>query len=500
MLRSSAFAAALLFAATIASAQSLGTFRWQTQPYCNVLTLTVTQQGGLYKLDGFDDQCGAATKAPVSGTAVPNADGTLQFGLSIVTSPGGAAAHIAVPINVATLGGPWKDAAGNGGTFAFNARTGGNPRPLPVGTPAIPPAIALRTDGGFVATGAEDVGTIPASGPGARSMWYPGKGAFRAGVVDAAQWDNGNIGYYSTAFGLDSQASGQASVAMGQSAVASGSASVALGIGTEASRAAAVALGQSTKASGDWGLAAGFGSRAGGAASTAIGMGAIADGAFSVALGGGNMPGMAVQAIGANSVALGTGLDATGPSSVVLGSRASTTLGGRGSFVFGDDSTTNTIQAFSANEFKVRAAGGTSIFSNSTLTTGVRLPTGASAWSSLSDVNSKEHFRDLDDDDVLAKIARMPVREWNYKAQHAGIRHVGPTAQDFHSAFGLGEDPLRISTIDADGIALRAIQALEARTRSMVVANESLARENRQLKASLEAVQARLAAMEPRPR
>ena len=61
----------------------------------------------------------------------------------------------------------------------------------------------------------------------------------------------------------------------------------------------------------------------------------------------------------------------------------------------------------------------------------------------------------------------MPIREWNYKAQDAAVRHVGPTAQDFHAAFGLGEDPLRISTIDADGIALAAVQALEARMRAL---------------------------------
>ena len=59
----------------------------------------------------------------------------------------------------------------------------------------------------------------------------------------------------------------------------------------------------------------------------------------------------------------------------------------------------------------------------------------------------------------------MSIREWNYKAQHATIRHVGPTAQDFHAAFGLGEDPLRISTIDADGIALAGRERPGARER-----------------------------------
>jgi hypothetical protein len=74
------------------------------------------------------------------------------------------------------------------------------------------------------------------------------------------------------------------------------------------------------------------------------------------------------------------------------------------------------------------------------------------------------------------------IREWNYKAQAAGIRHVGPTAQDFHAAFGLGEDPLRISTIDADGIALAAVQALT--------------RENDTLRAALAALLARVERLE----
>ena len=83
--------------------------------------------------------------------------------------------------------------------------------------------------------------------------------------------------------------------------------------------------------------------------------------------------------------------------------------------------------------------GGHDLQSNYVLSSGVRLAPNASAWSSLSDVNSKEHFRNLNGADVLAKIAEMPIREWNYKAQDAAVRHVGPTAQDFHAAFGLGE-------------------------------------------------------------
>jgi hypothetical protein len=54
----------------------------------------------------------------------------------------------------------------------------------------------------------------------------------------------------------------------------------------------------------------------------------------------------------------------------------------------------------------------------------------------------------------------IPVTTWHYKAQAQSIRHLGPVAQDFRAAFGLGEDDKHISTVDADGVALAAIQAL----------------------------------------
>ena len=94
----------------------------------------------------------------------------------------------------------------------------------------------------------------------------------------------------------------------------------------------------------------------------------------------------------------------------------------------------------------------------------------------LSDVRTKHRFRTLDGAETLARIAGMPVTEWSYKAQDPGIRHIGPTAQDFHAAFGLGEDPLRIGTLDADGVALAGVQALEARTRALQAQVDALMR------------------------
>ena len=114
-----------------ADAQPLGTFRWQLQPYCNRVELAVTQVGGQYRVEGIDDQCGARQKAPVTGLVTPNPDGTLGFGLAIVTVPGGVPVHVDARITLAALGGTWTDSAGHTGTFAFNANTGGDPRPAP---------------------------------------------------------------------------------------------------------------------------------------------------------------------------------------------------------------------------------------------------------------------------------------------------------------------------------------------------------------------------------
>jgi hypothetical protein len=115
-----------------ASAQPLGTFRWQLQPYCNLITLTVVQQGGQYQLDGNDDQCGAEVKASVVGLAFQNPSGSIGFGMTIVTAPGGTPVHVDATISIATLGGTWRDSMGHNGTFVFTpgAAVSGSPRPV----------------------------------------------------------------------------------------------------------------------------------------------------------------------------------------------------------------------------------------------------------------------------------------------------------------------------------------------------------------------------------
>jgi hypothetical protein len=121
--------ALLALSATYADAQPMGTFSWQLQPFCNVITVNVVQTGSVYTLDGFDNQCGAPQRALVVGTATLNPDGSVGFGLHLVTSPRVASVGIEARISLGTLSGTWQDSAGNSGAFAFGQSTGGSARP-----------------------------------------------------------------------------------------------------------------------------------------------------------------------------------------------------------------------------------------------------------------------------------------------------------------------------------------------------------------------------------
>src|SRR5262245_7645952 len=121
-------------------AQALGTFSWQLQPYCNVVMLNVHQEGALYRLQGIDDQCGAGPHASVTGLAFPNPDGSIGFGLTIVTVPGGRSLHVDATITLDTLGGTWRDSEKQTGAFVYTPGpgAGGSPRPTPSATAGPP--------------------------------------------------------------------------------------------------------------------------------------------------------------------------------------------------------------------------------------------------------------------------------------------------------------------------------------------------------------------------
>lgn len=78
----------------------------------------------------------------------------------------------------------------------------------------------------------------------------------------------------------------------------------------------------------------------------------------------------------------------------------------------------------------------------------------------VSDRTLKQDFATVDPRHVLARLASIPVQTWSYKSQGSAVRHMGPMAQDFAAAFGMGEDDRRIDMVDANGVSIAAIQAL----------------------------------------
>jgi hypothetical protein len=293
-------------------------------------------------------------------------------------------------------------------------------------------------DGGLVARGQIGLGVIPESGAGWRMMWYPSKVAFRAGYADAGgQFDEANIGYYSWAGGALSQAPGNYAFAMGNQNNAEAQCSVAMGSGNtvfgsgSSFATCGIAMGLNNDVMDQAGVALGQNNTSDGDAAIAIGYTAVANADYSLA----------------------------------FGYRASTN-GHTGARVFSDASTTATLEASANNQFLVRAAGGYRLRTNATLTTGCDLPAGSGVFSCASDRNLKERFEPVDGEDLLRRLAAMPIERWSYKSE-PGVRHLGPVAQDFKAAFGLGVDDVSIGHLDEAGVSLRAIQALEARTRDL---------------------------------
>ncbi|MCW5885987.1 MAG: hypothetical protein KIT33_13535, partial [Candidatus Kapabacteria bacterium] len=115
-------------------------------------------------------------------------------------------------------------------------------------------------------------GDPPTSGEGTRMMWYPDKGAFRAGGVTGTQWNKDNIGNYSVAMGYNTNASGNHSTALGFNTTSSGHYSTSLGASTTASGNYSTAMGINVIASGFYSTALGFGVSSPSAYETAIGV------------------------------------------------------------------------------------------------------------------------------------------------------------------------------------------------------------------------------------
>jgi len=256
-------------------------------------------------------------------------------------------------------------------------------------------------------------------------------------------------------------------------------------VNTASGEAATVGGGSDNEASRDAAtVAGGYGNRASGSRAT-VGGGSTntADGYRATVAGGLNNTASGAYA----TVPGGDDNDARGDHSFAAGHAANADHDG--SFVWSD---TFSVGATSQrnNQFLVQAYGGSRFGDGSTLwvemcyakpintSTGAYLSTGG-VWTDSSDRRLKENFAPVDGQEVLERVARLPVTTWNYSAEDPSIRHMGPVAQDFYAAFGLGADDKHLASLDTNGVALAAIQGLHAQ-------NEDLAAENAELRARVD--------------
>ncbi len=112
----------------------------------------------------------------------------------------------------------------------------------------------------------------------------------------------------------------------------------------------------------------------------------------------------------------------------------------------------------------------------------------AKSFTPSSDRHRKENFEPICPQEMLAKVAALPITRWNFKGD-AATPHVGPMAQDFHAAFGLGANDTTIATVDADGVALAAIQGLNQKLEQKETEITELKRYNQSLEQRLAALE-----------
>lgn len=89
-----------------------------------------------------------------------------------------------------------------------------------------------------------------------------------------------------------------------------------------------------------------------------------------------------------------------------------------------------------------------------------RGPAGAAGLASEAIPGTVHHGEPVNGFGVLEAALALPVSTWRYHWDPAHLRHLGPMAQDWWDAFGVGEDNKRICCTDTNGVAIVCIQAL----------------------------------------
>jgi hypothetical protein len=116
-----------------------------------------------------------------------------------------------------------------------------------------------------------------------------------------------------------------------------------------------------------------------------------------------------------------------------------------------------------------------------------------------SDRTTKTDIFGVEPAAILAKVDSLPISTWRYQGDDATVHHLGPMAQDFAAAFGLGPDDRHIAPLDAAGVSLAAVQALHRELGEKQAALTDLARRNAELEKRLADLEARVATLAPAP-
>jgi hypothetical protein len=102
----------------------------------------------------------------------------------------------------------------------------------------------------------------------------------------------------------------------------------------------------------------------------------------------------------------------------------------------------------------------------------------------------KDDFELIDPRAILDGVVAMRISSWRYRDEVGRARHLGPTAEDFREAFGLGDSSADIGLVDGQGVALAAIQGLNAKLEAERAAKDA---EIAALRAELAAIRSVLA-------
>jgi len=350
-----------------------------------------------------------------------------------------------------------------------------------VGTENPTSDLHLVGNNGVLFEGEIGVGTIPIEGEGTRMMWYPAKGAFRVGTLEAARanfWNNSNIGSHSFASGKNVLARGDFSAAFGELSQASGSHSMAIGFNSL------------TDVGAPYSLAVGHISRTRAPYAIAMGRACIASGEASIAMG------YHITARGNYSGAFGYYSQTSSDNAFAFGHKAIAQH--EGAFLFADRSSNNDFLSTADNQFAARVIGGAVFYTSADLSSGVVLPPGSGSWSTLSDSASKMNIFKIDETEILSKLNQINVYEWKYKNEK-NATHIGPMSQSFYSTFGYGGNNKYISAVDIDGVNLAAAKALYIKSieiEKVLNDYDSLLKKYKQLEKEKQLLEKRLSAIE----